>query len=255
MKPEVCVLLSLVAFIICLCTNEGFGQAISDDDFVRINGGCFHMGDQFGDGLPDELPVHLVCLSDYYLSKYEVTQKQYLEVMGHNPSQNQGSLRYPVDVVSWHDIDKFINKLNTETDETYRLPTEAEWEYACRSGGKKVKYGTADGTSADLVLIHSGTSAVSEGVKPVGSLPPNELGLYDMSGNVSEWVLDWYDRNFYSKSPVNDPVLAEDKTKRKRVRKGGYWGDNEWVQRCSFRNFRKPNYHLVGLGFRLAKEH
>ena len=254
MKAKVSVLLSLLSLILCLFTKEGFGDPISDDDFVKIEGDCFQMGDQFGDGLPDELPAHLVCLSDYYLSKYEITQEQYLYVMGNNPSENQGNQRYPVDVVSWHDVEEFVKRLNSETEGKYRLPTEAEWEYACRAGGKNAKYGTADGTSSEGLLSHSGNDTDGQGVTPVGSFPPNELGLYDMSGNVSEWVLDWYDREYYTKSPVNDPLLGEDHTKRNRVRRGGYWGDKAWVLRCTFRNFRKPNYRLIGLGFRLARD-
>ncbi len=212
------------------------------------------MGDQFGDGLPDELPVHKVCLSDFYISKYEVTQEQWVHVMGTNPSQDQENPRYPVDVVSWHEVERFIEKLNLKTNGKFRLPTEAEWEYACRAGGKEVKYGTANGTSSANLLIHSGTNLEHQGVRPVGSFPANELGLYDITGNVSEWVLDWYDRKFYAQGPVNDPRLIEDRTRRSRVRRGGYWGDKEWVMRCTFRNLRKPNYRLVGLGFRLAKD-
>ncbi|MGI9536430.1 MAG: formylglycine-generating enzyme family protein, partial [Desulfocapsaceae bacterium] len=235
-------------------TLECHSELISEDDFVKVEGDCFQMGDQFGDGLPDELPVHTVCLSDFYISKYEVTQEQWLHVMGNNPSKNQANPRHPVDVVSWHEVERFIDKLNSETNGKFRLPTEAEWEYACRAGGENVKYGTADGTSSTHLLIHSGSDLDSRGIRPVGSYPANQLGLYDMSGNVSEWVLDWYDRKFYAKAPVNDPMLLEDRTKRSRVRRGGHWGDKEWVMRCTFRNLRKPNYRLVGLGFRLAKD-
>jgi formylglycine-generating enzyme required for sulfatase activity len=255
------VLSSRVFVLLCilLCgqfviTQECRSEPISEDDFVRVEGGCYQMGDQFGDGLPDELPVHEVCLSDFFISKYEVTQGQWLQVMGDNPSQHQEDQRYPVDVVSWREVERFIAKLNSETNGNFRLPTEAEWEYACRAGGKKVKYGTADGTSATHLLIYSDSDADNQGLRPVGSFPANELGLHDMSGNVSEWVLDWYDRKYYARSPINDPILTEDHTKRSRVRRGGHWGDKAWVMRCTFRNLRKPNYRLVGLGFRLAKD-
>lgn len=254
MKVKVLDLLSTFLLILCLFTSEGLSEPLFDDDFVKIEGDCFQMGDQFGDGLADELPVHHVCLSDFYISKYEVTQEQWQYVMGNNPSQNKGNPRYPVEVVSWNDVEQFVETLNMKTDGKFRLPTEAEWEYACRAGGAKVKYGTADGTSSEHLVIYSDNASEGQGIKPVGSFPPNELGLYDMSGNVSEWVLDWYDRKFYSKGPVNDPKLLEDRTKRLRVRRGGHWGDNEWVLRCTFRNFRRPNYRLVGLGFRLAKD-
>ena len=254
MKTRVLVLISLCSLFQHFSAKECLSEPILDDDFVRIEGNCFQMGDQFGDGLPDELPVHRVCLSDYYISKYEVTQEQWQDVMGDNSAQNQRGLRLPVDVVSWHEVDLFIRKLNSKTNGKFRLPTEAEWEYACRAGGKKLKYGTADGTSSAHLLNHSDNDIHSQGVKPVGSFPANELGLYDMSGNVSEWVQDWYDREFYTKSPVNNPRLIEDRTKRSRVRRGGSWGDNEWVLRCTFRNSRKPNYRLTGLGFRLVKD-
>ena len=254
MKAKTLELFSIFSLILFLFATKGLGGQIADDDFVKIEDDCFQMGDQFGDGLPDELPVHLVCLSAFYISKYEVTQEQWQYVMGNNPAHNQENRRYPVDVVSWNDVEQFVKKLNLKTNGKFRLPTEAEWEYACRAGGETIKYGTADGTSSEDLLSHSGKAEKGQGVKPVGSFPPNELGLYDMSGNNSEWVLDWYDREFYSKGPVNDPKLIEDRTKRLRVRRGGHWGDKEWVLRCTFRNFRRPNYRLVGLGFRLVKD-
>ena len=254
MKANVFLLSILFVVNLCVFTRDGLSEPISDDDFIRVEGECFQMGDQFGDGLADELPVHRVCLSDFYISKYEVTQEQWQYIMGDNPSDNQENPQYPVDVVSWHEVEEFITTLNLKTNGKFRLPTEAEWEYACRSGGKKTRYGTADGTISEHLLIYSGDGTKGHGVQPVGSFPPNELGLYDMSGNVSEWVQDWYDRKFYSSSPVEDPRLLEDRTKSNRVRRGGYWGNNEWLLRCSFRNFRKPNYRLIGLGFRLAKD-
>lgn len=254
LKTKTLELFSICSLVLFLFTTEGRGGHISDDDFVKIESDCFQMGDQFGDGLADELPVHHVCLSTFYISKYEVTQEQWQYVMGDNPSHDQGNPMYPVDVVSWKDVETFIKKLNAKTHGNYRLPTEAEWEYGCRAGGNNFKYGTADGTSSEHLLSHTGSAEQGQGVKTVGSFPPNELGLYDMSGNNSEWVQDWYDRKFYAKSPVNDPKLVEDRTKRLRVRRGGHWGDNEWVLRCTFRNFRRPNYRLVGLGFRLAKD-
>lgn len=244
----------LLLFILCFGSAEGFSETMADNDFVKITGGCFQMGDQFGDGVSDEVPVHLVCLSDFYISKYEVTQEQWQHIMGNNPSKNQRDARYPVDVVNWHEVEEFIEKLNSRTNGNFRLPTEAEWEFACRAGGKKVKYGTADGTSADHLLISSDNDVNGMGLMPVGSFPPNELGLYDMSGNVSEWVQDWYDRDYYTKSPIHDPIVLNTRMKTLRVRRGGHWGDNVWIHRCTFRNWRKPSFRLIGLGFRLAKD-
>jgi len=240
--------------IICLLAQNVFSEPIADEDFVKINGGCFEMGNQFGEGGADELPLHTVCLSGFYLSKYEVTQEQWLQVMGNNPSRNMADPRYPVDVISWYNVEQFIKTLNSRTGKNYRLPTEAEWEYACRAGGEKVKYGTQNGTSSLDLVIHSADDTEYQGVRPVGSFPPNKLGLHDMSGNVSEWVMDLYDRQYYSQSPVDDPKLLDDQTIRLRVRRGGYWGNNEWLLRCTVRNFRRPNQRLIGLGFRLAKD-
>jgi sulfatase modifying factor 1 len=213
------------------------------------------MGDQFGGGSPDEQPVHEVCLSEFSISKYEITQEQWQVVMGNNPAENQENLHYPIDVVSWYEAERFIKKLNEMAGGRYRLPTEAEWEFACRSGGKKVKYGTADDTSDRRHVINSDTEEDERSIRPVGSFPPNELGLYDMSGNVSEWVQDWYELEYYKRSPVNDPQVQTTRMMNRKVRRGGHWDDNSWIQRCTFRNWRKPNYRLIGLGFRLVRDH
>ena len=170
-KTRFFMLFSLLSLSQLFFTLECHSELISEDDFVKVEGDCYQMGDQFGDGLPDELPVHTVCLSDFYISKYEVTQEQWLHVMGNNPSKNQANPRHPVDVVSWHEVERFIDKLNSKTNGKFRLPTEAEWEYACRAGGEKVKYGTADGTSSTHLLIHSGSDLDSRGIKAGRKLP------------------------------------------------------------------------------------
>ncbi|MDJ0783556.1 MAG: formylglycine-generating enzyme family protein [Desulfosarcinaceae bacterium] len=249
----------LILPLICLLSLLWLGPAMaqspfSPDDFVTITGACFYMGDQFGDGGTDEVPVHRVCLSDYALAKYEVTQAQWTAIMGSNPSNDQTDANYPVDVVSWYDVETFIERLNAQSDGKYRLPTEAEWEFACRAGGQKRKYGTADGRHADHLVIHAESAAEHKGMRPVGSFAPNALGLYDMTGNASEWVLDWYHQDYYQQSPVNDPKLLATRMETLKVRRGGSWRDRAWVQRCTYRNWRKPGYRLIDLGFRLARD-
>jgi len=122
-----------------------YTYTIMSMEFVFVKGGCFDMGDNFGDGFSDENPVHEVCVDDFYIGKYEVTQGQWEEVMGNNPSKFQHGKNYPVENVSWNDVQGFIKKLNNKTDKSYRLLTEAEWEYVARSVGKREKWA---GTSA-----------------------------------------------------------------------------------------------------------
>ncbi len=244
---------SLIIIMVCLAKN-GISQPITDDDFVLVEGGCFQMGDVFGDGVDLEQPVHEVCLSDYFISKYEVTQQLWQQVMGMNPSLNQDNKRFPVDVVNFWHIEEFLEKLNAMTGKKYRLPTEAEWEFACRARGKKVKYGTQNGTLQQDLANYTPEGNEESTIMEVGSFPPNELGIYDMSGNVSEWVMDWYDRNHYKQSPINDPVVLETRMPTLKVRRGGFWGDKGWILRCSFRNYRRPGHRLIGLGFRLARD-
>lgn len=236
-----------------------FGEAVCaeqlfEKDLVLVKGSCFQMGDVFGDGGEHERPVHEVCLADYYISKYEVTQRQWQQVMGSNPALHQNNPDYPVDIVSWWDIEEFIEKLNAQTNRNYRLPTEAEWEFACRAGGKGVKYGTKDGTLSEDLALYLQDEEEGNPLMPVGSFPPNQLGLHDMSGNASEWVMDWYDRNHYGQSPVNNPVVLKTRLETLKVRRGGNWADQGWILRCTNRNYRRPGLRLIGLGFRLAKD-
>lgn len=246
-------LFTIIIFLLVFC-RPCLSQPPGLDDFVLVKGDCFHMGDVFGDGVDLEQPVHKVCLSDYYISRYEVTQELWLKVMGYNPSSDKARSNYPVDVVNFWHIEEFLEKFNTMTGETYRLPTEAEWEFACRGGGKKVKYGTQHSQLSREVANYTPEETQEKGIMAVGSFPPNELGLYDMSGNVSEWVMDWYDRGYYKQSPIQDPVVLETRMPTLKVRRGGSWGDKGWFLRCSFRNYRRPAHRLNGLGFRLAKD-
>ncbi len=190
-------------------------------ELVFVKGGCFDMGDTFGDGLPDERPVHNVCVSDFYMGKYEVTQGQWKDIMGNNPSHfTSCGDTCPVESVTWNDIQDFIQELNSKTGKSYRLPTEAEWEYAARSGGKKEKYaGTSSESSLGSYAWYKSNS--DSKTYPVGQKQPNSLGLYDMSGNVWEWVSDWYDKNYYSSSPRDNP--GGPSSSNSKVLRGGSW--------------------------------
>lgn len=219
-------------------------------EFVLIKGGCFQMGDTFGDGQADEKPVHTVCVDDYYIGKYEVNQGQWQSVMGNNPSyfKNCGE-KCPVEQVNWNDIQEFIKKLNAKTGKKYRLPTEAEWEYAARSGGKKEKY---TGTSSDVELgKYAWYSANSGGsTHPTGQKQPNSLGLYDMTGNVWEWCQDWYGEKNYSQSPRKNPSGPPSGTRR--VLRGGAWVFEPAGIRAATRYGLTPASRSDLYGFRLS---
>ena len=179
-------------------------------EMVLVKGGCFQMGSNVADEFKNEIlksffmgekPVHEVCLNDFYLGKYEVTQGQWKVVMGNNPSKFQDcGDACPVEQVSWNDAQEFIRKLNQMFGKNYRLPTEAEWEYAARSGGKKEEYsGTNDRASVGNYAWYEDNSGKT--THPVGLKSPNGLGIYDMSGNVDEWVNDWLIYSYYGDSP------------------------------------------------------
>lgn len=219
-------------------------------ELVLIKGGCFQKGDAFGDGQADELPVHTVCVDDFYIGKYEVTQGQWQSVMGSNPSFfRKCGEKCPVEQVSWNDIQGFITTLNAKTGKTYRLPTEAEWEYAARSGGKKEKYA---GTSSDVELgKYAWYSANSGGrTHPTGERQPNGLGLHDMTGNVWEWCQDWYGEKYYSQSSRKNPTGPASGTRR--VLRGGAWLFEPAGIRASARYSLTPDARGDLYGFRLS---
>ncbi len=226
--------------------------ATSDIEMLYVKGGCFQMGDVFGDGVDEwEKPVHTVCVDDFYIGKYEVTQGEWKAVMGSNPSHfNKCGDNCPVEKVSWNDVQEFITKLNKFTGKTYRLPTDAEWEYAARSGGKDEKYA---GTSSlaklkDYAWFRDNSK---EKTHPVGLKNPNGLGIYDMNGNVSEWVIDRAeDVNYYEISPRVNPQGPSSGSHR--IVRGGSWFNFSRGVRTTARIDALPDRRSSGTGFRLA---
>jgi len=220
-------------------------------EFVLVKGGCFQMGDVFGDGDAHEKPVHEVCVSDFYLGKYEVTQGQWEKVMGTNPANRKKcGPDCPVDSVSWNMIQEFVTKLNSKGTTQYRLPTEAEWEYAARSGGKKEKWaGTVDEKALVEFAWHDMNS--DSPVNQVGKKKPNSLGLYDMSGNILEWCQDVYDETYYGASPKDNPSGPADGPKR--VLRGGYSGREVKELRTTHRIGDDPAVWDGDYGFRLLR--
>jgi formylglycine-generating enzyme required for sulfatase activity len=215
-------------------------------ELARIPAGDFEMGDERGDA--EEKPVHRVTIGKpFYLGKFEVTQEQWEAVMGGNPSHFKAK-RNPVDRVSWEDCQKFIEKLNEKfarQGATFFLPTEAQWEYACRAG-------TSARNDAESELTKRGWFADNAEGKthPVGEKEPNVWGLYDMRGNVWEWCADWYDGDYYRYSPANDP--AGPTAVSARVLRGGSWGDPAFYCRASYRHCLPPWFRVYSYGLRVA---
>ncbi len=214
-------------------------------DMVWVEGGTFQMGS--GNGDSDEKPVHSVTLDGYYIGKYEVTQALWQAVMGSNPSYFKGN-NNPVENVSWGDCMQFIYKLIELTGLRFSLPTEAQWEYAARGGGKSRGYTYSGGNMIEYVAWFSDNSGSK--THPVGLLQPNELGVCDMTGNVWEWCSDWYDSGYYSKSPSRNPVNTS--AASYRVLRGGGWSDGAEFCRVAFRRGDTPTSRLSNLGLRLV---
>lgn len=231
---------------------------------VKIVGGSFLMGTPTGEigRSPDEGPQHLVQIRTFYLGKYPVTQSQYRAVMGKNPSFFQGENR-PVENVSWYEAMEFCHRLSEMTGRGFRLPTEAEWEYACRAG-------TTDpfcfgGTITSELANYKATYGYGQ-VEPlgagvggqwrqetteVGSFPANNFGLYDMHGNVWEWCLDHWHEN-YEGAPTDGSPWLEKEEELPRVIRGGSWSDTAYYCRSGVRLFALPDFKGQLIGFRVA---
>ena len=210
---------------------------------VRVSGGCFQMGspDSDTDHQPNERQ-HQVCVQDFSIGKYEVTQAEWQTVMGDNPSHFKGA-RLPVEGVIWNDVQDFIAKLNARTGKHYRLPTEAEWEYACRSGGKPERY--CGGDDLDGLAWYDNNSGGT--THSVGQKHANGLGLYDMSGNVWEWTCSAYDADY-----GGDETRCASASLLSVTRGGSCFNEPE-ITRSAYRSWSLPGFRGSTLGFRLAQ--
>ncbi len=258
--------------------GDAFTDVTTGMSFVFVKGGCYQMGDTFGGGDADEKHAHEVCLNDFYFGKYEVTVGQFRKFVNdagyqteaekgdgcyvwtgsqwdkrrdanwRNPGFNQNE-NHPVACVSWNDATAFIEWQSRKSGRNYRLPTEAEWEYAARSGGKSEKWA---GTSSESSLRDYAWYVANSGNKthPVGQKQPNGLGLHDMSGNVWEWCQDWYDRNYYGSSDRDNP--GGPSSGSLRVFRGGSWFHDAAYARAAARGWNFPDDRYFILGFRLA---
>ena len=231
-----------------LSSNQTFTVAGVSFTMVFVEGGTFTMGatsEQGKDAYKDEYPIHEVTLSDYYIGETEVTQALWKAVMGSNPSYFKGD-NLPVENVSYDDVKTFITKLNQKTGKTFRLPTEAEWEYAARGGKKSKGYKYSGSNNIDDVAWYEGNS--NKKTHPVKTKRPNELGIYDMSGNVWEWCSDWY--GVYSSNAQTNPQGPS--LGSNRVYRGGSWYYYAEYCRASFRSYDFLSNLFNFLGFRLA---
>lgn len=217
---------------------------------VAVEGGTFTMGataEQDGDAYDDEKPAHQVTLSDYWLGETEVTEGLWMAVMGKNPSHDKYGGTYPVENVSWDDCQTFISRLNELTGESFRLPTEAEWEFAARGGTRSEGYKYSGGNTIGDVAWYLNNSGNAK--HPAATKSPNELGLCDMSGNVLEWCQDWYG-NYDSAAQTNPTGPVTGST---RVCRGGCSDYDARRCRVSFRADLKPSLAPVVVGLRLAR--
>lgn len=228
---------------------------------IRVDGGTFQMGATSEQGISTEVtnekPVHKVTLSTYYIGETEVTQGLWYAIMGQKPSSDKewrawglGS-DYPAYYISWNLAQEFITKLNSVTGRKFRLPTEAEWEFAARGGTKTKGYKYAGSNKIDEVAWYQVNPA--EQTHPVATKKANELGLYDMSGNVREWCSDWYDYSYYKNSTVSNPTGPS--TGENRVMRGGSISNNEDECRVSRRDNRAPTSDTYPNGLRIALQY
>jgi len=291
----------LTALALCLPARAGAG--IFDFErvpgmvagMVFVEGGCFVMGDRFGDGYPDERPTHEVCLDDYYFGKYEVTLgafRQFVEDTGYKTTAEKGAgctalvgtdwvtssgatwkdpgfrqgYNSPVTCVSQEDAEAFARWKSKRDRRTYRLPSEAEWEYASRNRGRNLKYPWGNheeepygniydttaqrnlGPIADLNEYYDGYVYTS----PVASQAPNPMGIHGLSGNLWEWTLDFYSEKYYSRSPRTNPRGPE--RGEKKVIRGGSWYSKQSCLRTSKRSSLAPEESYTIVGFRLVLE-
>jgi formylglycine-generating enzyme required for sulfatase activity len=222
-------------------------------EMVFVQGGTFTMGctaEQGNECQDDEKPAHTVTLSSFSIGKYEVTQAQWEAVMGTNPSHFKDCPNCPVENVNWDDIQQFIQKLSKQTGKSYRLPTEAEWEFAVKGGSKSKGYRYSGSNDIGTVAWYKDNSGYS--THPIGQKLPNELEIYDMTGNVFERCSDWYGESYYSISTRFNPQGPSSGSGR--VYRGGSWNYGQEYCGVSLRSVNNPVNRAFNIGFRLVLE-
>lgn len=253
---------------------------------LSVAGGTFPMGDTFEDNPNDKSLIHSVKLDSFYIGKYEVSNAEFVVFLNEEGNQTEGGSEWidisssdsqiektddtyhpksgkgnhPVVMVSWYGATAYAAWLAKKSGENFRLPTEAEWEYAAREGGKKVRFGNSMNTADPSQINFDASESYQESYSVVGeykketvavsSFSPNRLGIYNMSGNVWEWCSDWYDPNYYNESPNHNPKGPDSGTMR--VTRGGSWSNDASYARAAYRNGRAPDYRYFIIGFRLA---
>jgi formylglycine-generating enzyme required for sulfatase activity len=242
LKKSGLTIIWLFSFVFCTA------QEISPE-MVFVRGGNFRMGSNRG-GF-DEKPVHEVYLDDFYIGKFEVTQAEWYTILPKDPSKRYfpGCDSCPVERVTWHHVREFIEELNLRTGLQYRLPTEAEWEYAAKGGAFSKGYKYSGSNSADSVAWTDGNAC--NRIHPVGKKNPNELGIYDMNGNVCEWCSDWYSPDYYAVSPAENPTGPAEGVNR--VIRGGSWFFDRSGIRIPDREKANPDFRYGYIGFRLCR--
>ncbi len=278
------IILSLL--LISLCEGQNPVEAVSKHsslpveningiEYVAVPAGCYPMGNPFGDAYHIEMPVHEVCVNSFAIGTFSTTRgdfKRFVEESGYRTEAERGhgchvydgkewkidtaatwrtpgfpqGDDHPVVCVSWNDSVAYAQWLSRKSKRTFRLPTEAEWEYAARSGGRLEKF--AGGNDVKVAAWYSENS--DNRTHPVGQKMPNGLGLYDMSGNVWQWVQDWYGENYYRESPRRNPTGPSSGSKR--VFRGGSWFYDPRGARTTYREFHLPGYSSSHVGFRLV---
>ena len=282
---------TVVAFLFLLVVvvnATDFNRSLNDNKknskktgMVFIKGGTFEMGDMFAEGEKNELPIHTVIVNDFYMGKCEVTQKEWMQIIGkdNNPSERKGEL-LPVEVVTWYDAVNFCNRKSKKEGlelcytidgknvscnfdaNGYRLPTEAEWEYAAREGGKKVRFGNGKNiadpaeinfeSSLQYKKDYSIAGNFRERIIEVGSFAPNSLGLYDMSGNVWEWIWDNYYSDYYKVSSIDNPKGSPNGSKG--ILRGGSFDSLPQYLRVTYRYILGAGSSDGSLGFRYVRK-
>ncbi|MEW6735612.1 MAG: formylglycine-generating enzyme family protein [Acidobacteriota bacterium] len=240
-------------------------------DMVSIPAGTFEMGSE--NGQANETPVHGIKLSAFEISKYEITNYQFrtfikatnYKTLAEREKKKftwetygeRGREKYPVVMVAWEDAMEYCQWLSKQTGETYRLPSEAQWEYAARGGSVGKAYPWGDELEVSKANFAADSSRLSyaepvlEFIRPVGSYEPNSFGLYDVIGNVWEWCYDWYKDDYYDESPAQNPLGPEDG--KLRITRGGGWGHSSLFCRVSLRKPTHPSFKSSSIGFRVVK--